>query len=166
VHVHAYKLKLEPALWHVPELTPELLSEHLPDDALIQALAPYQSGAQVVTVGLQGDRESHEEALDELLFAAQKIGYAFAEAEITKIADRAVEMAVGGGIGGFGVGSTTENGELAVLGAFAGWIVGLFVGANMKKVEVLYRVQLTNAGWQLTRVTPQPAPLRPALQAG
>jgi hypothetical protein len=164
MHVHAYKLRLEPVLWHTAQLTPALLSEHLPDDALIQALTTHPSGAQVVSVGLQRDRESHEEALNELLFAAQKIGYAFAEAEITKIADRAIEMAVGGGVGGFGVGSTTENGELAVLGAFAGWIAGLFVGANMKKVEVLYRVQLTNTGWHLTPVAPQPMPIRPALQ--
>jgi hypothetical protein len=166
MNVYAYKLRLEPVLWHTAQLTPELLSEHLPDDALLQGFAPHPSGAHVANVGLQRDRESHEEALNELLLAAQRIGYAFAEAEITKIADRALEMAFGGGVGGFGVGSTTENGELAVLGAFVGWCVGLLVGANMKKVEVVYRVQLTSAGWELTRVAPQPAPLRPALQAG
>jgi hypothetical protein len=79
-------------------------------------------------------------------------------------------MAVGGGVGGLGVGglgvgSTAKNGELAVLGAFAGWGVGLLVGANMKKVEVLYRVQLTGAGWDFTRVAPQSAPSRAAFPA-
>jgi hypothetical protein len=45
-------------------------------------------------------------------------------------------------------------------------VVGLFVGANMKKIEVIYRVQWTGTGWHLTRVIPQSAPSRPALQAG
>jgi hypothetical protein len=75
-------------------------------------------------------------------------------------------MAVGLGVGGLGAGSTTENGELAVIGAAIGWVVGLFVGANMKKVEVMYRAQRTDTGWHLTRVTPQSVPSRPALQAG
>lgn len=75
-------------------------------------------------------------------------------------------MAAGLGVGGLGVGSTTENGEVAVIGAVIGWVVGLLVGANMKKVEVLYRVQLTNAGWELTLVAPQLPTARPALHTG
>lgn len=164
MHVHAYKLKLEPTLWHVPQLTPELLAGSLPGDAVIQGFAPQHSGSHLANIALERDRDSHEEALNELLIAAQEIGYGFVEAEITRIADRAIEMAVGGGVGGFGVGSTTENGEVALLGAFAGWIVGLFVGANMEKVEVVYRAQLTSTGWHLAPGAPQSAPLRPALQ--
>lgn len=170
VHVHEYKLSLEPALWSPAALTPEALSERLAADAVVEEFAPrssapYPSGAAaVVTVGLRRDRESHEEALDELFVAAQELGYAFVEAEITKVADRAIEMAVGGGITGLGAGSTTENAELALLGAGIGWVVGLLVGANMQKIEVLYRVQWTNAGWHLIPVAPQPAaPARPAL---
>lgn len=166
MHIHAYKLKLEPMLWHSAKLTPELLVGGLADDAVIQEFATHPSGAHLVNIGLQRDRDSHEEALNELLLAAQELGYTFVEGEITKIADRAIEMAVGlGGVGGLGAGSTTENGKLAVLAGAVGWVVGLFVGATMKKVEVMYRVQWTSNGWRLTRVTPQSAPPRPALQA-
>lgn len=91
-----------------------------------------------------------------MLLAAQGIGYTFVEAEITKVADRALEMAVGGGVSGLGIGSRTETAEGAVLGTLAGWCIGLLVGANMKKVEVMFRVQRTNAGWRFARVTPQP----------
>jgi hypothetical protein len=164
VHVHEYKLRLEPALWSPAALTPEALAERLAADAVVEEFAPhssapYPSGAAgaVVTVGLRRDRESHEEALDELFVAAQELGYAFVEAEITKVADRAIEMAVGLGVGGLGAGSTTENAELALLGAGIGWVVGLLVGANMQKVEVLYRAQWTPSGWHLTPVAPQPA---------
>jgi hypothetical protein len=113
---------------------------------------------------LRRDRELHEEALNELLLAAQELGYAFAEAEITKVADRAIEMAFGFGVGGLGAGSATENAELALLGAGIGWVVGLLVGANMEKVEVLWRVQSTPQGWRLIAVESQrAAPVRPAL---
>jgi hypothetical protein len=33
---------------------------------------------------------------------------------------------------------TTKSDELALIGALFGWGTGLLVGANMKKVEVLY----------------------------
>jgi hypothetical protein len=164
VHVHAYKLKLKPALWSPAALTPESLASRLVAHAVVEELTSDPSGAAVATVVLRRDRESHGEALNELLVAAQELGYAFVEAEITKVADRAIEMAVGFGVGGLGAGSTTENAELAVIGAAVGWVVGLLVGANMQKVEVLYRAQWTNAGWHLIPVNPQPAaPVRPAL---
>jgi NAD(P)-dependent dehydrogenase (short-subunit alcohol dehydrogenase family) len=163
VHIHAYKLKLEPMLWSPAALTPESLASRLAGDAVVQRFAAHPSGAHVVSVGLRRDRESHKEALNELLLAVQELGYTFVEAEITRIADRAIEMAVGLGVGGLGAGSATDNAELALLGAGVGWVVGLLVGANMEKVEVLYRVQWTSAGWHLTPTSPQPA-VRPALR--
>jgi hypothetical protein len=166
VHIFAYKLKLGPMLRYPSALTVESLAARLAEDAVIQEFASHPSGACVVNVGLQKDRDSHEDALNELLWTVQELGYAFVEAEITKIADRALEMAIGGGIGGLGAGSATKNGEIAVIGAFAGWVAGLLVGANMEKVEVIYRVQRTGAGWHFIRVEPQPAVSRPALQAG
>lgn len=167
MHIFAYKLKLGPMLRYPAELTAESLAARLADDAVIQGFATHPSGSGVVSVALQRDRDSHEDALNELLFAAQQVGYSFVEAEITKIADRAIEMAIGGGIGGLGLGSTTENDQIAVLGAAAGWLAGLFVGANMKKAEVIYRVQRTGTGWHFVAVAPQPAASRrTALQAG
>jgi len=155
-------------LWSPALLTPESLAERLAGDAVVQELARHPSGGLVANVVLRRDRESHEEALNELLLAAQELGYAFAEAEITRVADRAIEMAVGLGIGGLGAGSTTENAEVALLGAGIGWVVGLFVGASMEKVEVLYHVQLTPAGWHLTPTPQQPtvpaSAVRPSLR--
>lgn len=172
VHVYTYKLMLEPALWSPPALTPESLAERLAGDAVVQELTPlawsaHPSGAAgaMVTVGLQRDRESHEEALNELLVAVQELGYAIAEPEITRVADRAIEMAFGFGVsGGLGTGSATDKAELALLGAGIGWVVGLLVGANMQKAEVLYRAQWTTAGWHLIAAAPaHPAAPRPAL---
>jgi hypothetical protein len=166
MHVYSYKVKLEPLLWHSGELTAELLAGRLPGDAVIREFASHSSGAHLVSVALRRDRDSHEEALNELLLAAQELGYTFVEGEITRIADRAIETAFGFSVGGLGVGSATEKGELAVMGAFVGWCVGLLVGANLEKVEVMYSAQWTGAGWHLTRVAPQAAPGRAAFQAG
>jgi hypothetical protein len=167
VHIFAYKLKIGPMLYYPAELTAESLAGRLAEDAVIQEFAPHPSGSCVVNVGLQKDRDSHEDALNELLWTVQELGYSFVEAEITKIADRAIEMAIGGGsIGGLGTGSATRNGETAAFGAFVGYVIGLFVGANMRKVEVIYRAQRTPTGWHLIPVAPQPVASQPVLQAG
>jgi hypothetical protein len=167
VHIFAYKLKLGPMLHYPAALTVQSLAGRLAEDAVIQEFAPYPSGSCIVNVGLRRDRDSHEDALSELLWAVQEIGYTFAEAEITRIADRAIEMAVGGGsIGGLGTGSATKNGEAAAIGALAGYAIGLFIGATMEKVEVIYRAQRTGTGWHLIPVAQQRATSpRPALQA-
>jgi hypothetical protein len=146
-------------------LTREALAGRLAGDAVVREFAPHPAGGHVVTVALQRDRDSHEDALNELLLAAQELGYSFVEVEITRIADRALEMAFGLCVGGLGVGSTTESAELVMLGAGLGWVVGLLVGANMEKAEILYRVQWTSQGWHLILVKPQPAVARPALGA-
>jgi hypothetical protein len=167
VHIFAYKLKIGPMMYYPAALTAESLAGRLAEDAVIQEFAPHPSGSCIVNVGLQQDRDSHEDALNELLWTVQELGYSFVEAEITKIADRAIEMAVGGGVsGGLGTGSATRNGEAAAIGAFVGYVIGLLVGAQMEKVEVVYRAQRTGTGWHLIPVAQQRATSpRPALQA-
>ncbi len=160
--MHVYRLKLEPALWRSAAPTREALAGRLAGDAVIREFAPHPAGGHVASVVLQRGRETHEEALNELLLAAQELGWAFAEAEIATVADRALEMALGFGLTGMGAGQVTQNGEIAVLGAAIGGLVGLIVGANMQKVEVLYRVQLTREGWHFRRVEPL-STTRPAL---
>jgi hypothetical protein len=163
VHTFAYKLKLRPLVWSPAALTPEALAGRLASDASIRSLSE-ESWGHVADIALE--RDSHQEALNELLTAAQELGYSFAEAEITKVADRALEMAFGGGITGAGVvGSSSQNGEAAFLGGLAGWAVGLLIGAGMEKVEVIYEVQWTNAGWHLISVPRTSTAARPRLEA-
>jgi hypothetical protein len=163
VHTFAYKLKLQPLVWGVGALTPETLAGRLTTDASIRTLTEHAWG-HVAEIALE--RDSHHEALNELLVAAQELGYSFGEAEITKVADRALEMALGGGITGAGaVGSSSQNGEAAFLAGMAGWALGLLIGAGMEKVEVLYEVQWTNAGWHLISVRRTGRAVGPVLDA-
>ncbi len=159
----AYKLTLQPQLWNPAALTPETLAGRLASDASIRSMTE-QAWGHMADIALE--RESHQEALNELLIAAQELGYSFVEAEITKVADRALEMAFGGGITGAGVvGSSSQNGEAAFLAGMAGWAVGLLIGAGMEKVEVIYEVQWTNAGWHLIPVPRTRTAVGPALGA-
>jgi hypothetical protein len=158
-----YKLKLQPLVWSPATLTPETLAGRLAGDASIRSVTE-QAWGHVADIALE--RDSHHEALNELLIAAQELGYSFVEAEITKVADRALEMALGGGITGAGVvGSSSQNGEAAFLAGLAGWAVGLLIGAGMEKVEVIYEVQWTNAGWRLIPAPHTGTVIRPALEA-
>jgi hypothetical protein len=163
VQTFAYELKLQPLVRGLVALTPETLAERLATDASIRSMTE-QAWGHVADIALE--RDSHHEALNELLVAAQELGYSFAEAEITKVADRALEMALGGGIAGAGVvGSSSQNGEAAFLAGLAGWAVGLLIGAGMEKIEVIYEVQLVNAGWHLISVSPTGTVVGPALAA-
>jgi hypothetical protein len=158
-YTHTYRLKLQPFRWSPTALTPDVLVERLADDAALRSLTE----DLVVDIGLE--RESHPDALNELLLAVQSIGYTFVEGEITKVADRALEMAVGGGATGLGiVGSASQNGEAALIAGTAGWLLGLFVGANMEKVEVIYQVQQTYAGWRLVPTPRTATAAGPALE--
>jgi hypothetical protein len=163
VQTFAYKLKLQPHVWNPAPVTPETLAGRLASDASIRSMTE-QAWGDVVDIALE--RESHHEALNELLIAAQELGYSFAEAEITKVADRALEMAFGGGVTGAGVvGSSSPSGEAAFVAGLMGWAVGLLVGAGMEKVEAIYEVQWTNAGWHLIPVPRKRPAVGTALEA-
>jgi hypothetical protein len=152
--VHVYRLKLHPieTMWGSPaQLTAEALAEWLPEDAAVRDLTN-ESWGHVAEIGLQrgSDAEAHLKVLNELLGRAQVLGYSFAEAEIASVADRAMEMAFGFGVGGLGLGSSAKNSEAAFLGAAVGWLAGLFVGSQLQKIEPVYQVQWTpHGGWML-----------------
>jgi hypothetical protein len=154
----------EPALRFPGALTADRLASQFADDAILRSFESRRSGGGVANVLLQRDRASHEEALNELLLAAQQVGYSFVDGEITSVADRAIETAIAGGVVGGGAGASTQNREAAALGGFLGWVAGLIVGAKLEKVEVLYRVQWTPIGWRLVPVR-EAAPAMPLVPA-
>jgi len=108
--------------------------------------------------------DEHVEMLNYLLLAVQEVGYSFAEGQITKVTDRAIEMAVLWGLGGLGIGTASENAEVAAFTSLVGWFGGLFAGSKMEKIEPIFQVQWTNRGWLLTPVPRQATQTRPAVQ--
>jgi hypothetical protein len=149
MHTFAYRVKLRPTLAYVSELTAESLGEVLAADAKLRCVEH-----PVVEVGLQ--RDSHLEAVNELLAGVQRLGYDFAEGVVVKVADRALEMAFGlGTTTGLGVAASKQAGETAFVASLIAWGLGLLVGANMENVEVIAQLRWTNAGWQFVATRPQ-----------
>lgn len=158
---HAYKLNLQPLACSPAALAGEVLAGRLPDDAVVRSFVQ-ESWGHSVEIGF--DRESHLEALNAILVAVQEVGYSVVNGQIAKLTDRALETAVGLGLGALGVGSTKGE-EVAVVAAAIGGVVGLFIGSRLEKAEPIFEVQLTYGGWRLIPVEQQTA-LRPALEAG
>jgi hypothetical protein len=108
--------------------------------------------------------DEHVEMLNYLLVAVQEVGYSFVQGQITKVTDRAIEMAVLWGVGGLGVGTASENAEIAGFASLVGWLGGLFAGSKMEKVEPVFQVQWTNRGWSFTPVPRRATHTRPTVQ--
>jgi hypothetical protein len=144
----------------------DALDGRLPERAFVRSLVeqPWGHRLEVVHEGARVTDE-HIEVLNQILVAVQELGYSFVEGEILKVADRAIETAVLGGLGGFGVGTASKNPDVAWLATVAGWFGGLFAGSQMEKVEVIFQVRLTSRGWVLRPVSREAAPGRRAAQA-
>jgi len=163
--MNVYRIPLQPNLWGPTPLTDELLNGRLPEGAFVHSLIE-QPWGHWLEVGHEGasQPDEHVEVLNYLLLAVQEVGYSFAEGQITKVTDRAIEMAVLWGLGGLGIGTAAENAEVAGFASLVGWLGGLFAGSKMEKVEPIFQVQLTNRGWLFTPVPHQATQTRPAVQ--
>lgn len=111
-------------------------------------------------IDLQLQRRSHEQALNDILVAAQQLGYSWVQATVTEWADNAVSGLVLGGLGGAAGGTSTGSGEVAAMLALVGAVVGAVVGSFIASVKVMYEAHWTPTGWQLVAL--QPAPAAPA----
>src|ERR1700727_1131823 len=136
--------------WCVSALSAEHLTTQLPD-ASVREVSGDDSYYGVVE--LQLSRDTHEEALNEILLAIQLLGFEAVNASVTEWADRAVEGALLGFAGGGTAGAASGDADVAAVIALAASIVGGLVGSQLKRVEKIY--ELTPAfptGWVLTPV--------------
>jgi hypothetical protein len=151
--MNSYRIRVQPNLRFPSPLTEDALTEVLAD-ASIRELSATASGHSIIDLQLM--RPTHEEALDDILFVVQQLGYAWLEAEVREWTDATVEGLVLGALGGFGTaGSVSENPEVLAIAAIVAALAGGFAGSQVKRVKVLYAVRWTPTGWQLTEV-PQP----------
>jgi len=117
-------------------------------------------------VDLELTRDTHEQALNEIIIAVQRLGFDVVNAWVTEWADRAVEGALIGLAGGGTAGSASGNAELAAIIALAGNIIGGWAGSQLKRVEKVYELTPSYpSGWVLTPV-PLQKPAEPVLRPG
>ncbi len=107
---------------------------------------------------LELTRNSHEEALNEILIAAQQLGYSIVEATVSEWADQLIEQAAAGALGaGTVTGLATKNPEAAVAVGLVGMIIGGIAGAHIEKIKAVYAARPTYpSGWQLVRISDEP----------
>jgi hypothetical protein len=157
---HTYRFHLQPQ----PHRSLFYGVEPFAADALINALEGavlreiVQGSYGRYEVDLQLQRPSHEEALNEILVAAQQLGYSWVQATVTEWADNAVGGFVIGGLGGTAAGASSSNGETGIVLAILGAIVGTVVGSFIDSIKIAYEVHWTPSGWRLVPQQPQQAP--------
>lgn len=161
--MNTYRILVQPNLRFPSALTEEALTEVL-TDAAVRELSTTASGHSIIDVQLK--RPTHQEALNDILFAVQQLGYLWLEGEVREWTDATVSGALLGALGGYGTaGSASENAEVVTLAAIVGALAGGFAGSQVKRVKVLYAVRWTPSGWQLTEVQ-QPQPAAAAVRPG
>jgi len=124
--------------------------------AVVREVLQAAHGGYVVDIQLH--RSSHEEALNDILVAAQQLGYSWLQATVTEWADNALGGFVVGGLGGGVAGSSSGDGTVRFFVALLGSIAGAVIGSFINSVKVVYEVRWTPTGWQLVEVPPVAAP--------
>jgi len=158
---HTYRIRIQPQHHYsliahqVPQLSADNLVRAL-SGVVVREISSGDYGDYFVDVQLQ--RESHEQALNEILAAVQNFGYSWLEATATEWADQTLGGALAGGVGG-GIAGGESGGPVTalVLGLF-GALIGAAVGSLIESHKVIYTVHWTAQGWVLAPQTPPEAP--------
>lgn len=154
-----YRIRVQPGAYQVfarslGSLTEEALTKAI-DGVVVREAVSGNRGDTFLNLQLQ--RQTHEQALNEILVALQQLGYSWLEASVTEYVDNALGgLLVGGGAmgtAGFSTGDSSFGLMLTVLGA----LVGIVVGSLIESKKVVYEVTWTGFGWQLVQVHPAPA---------
>ena len=155
--MNTYTIHLQPhyGAWGTRPLTHEVIANALAG-AVIRQLDADVYGRVVLDLALR--RPSHADALNEVAFAVQDLGYSIVQATATEWASSLVEGMLLGAVGGGGAGATTKNPGFAFLAGVIGGIAGGLVGSSVQRKKIIFEVRPTYAGWRFTPVQPEMAP--------
>lgn len=162
--MNTYTLHLQPSwAWGTRSLTREFIADAL-EGAVVRQLDADTYGRVVLDLALQ--RTSHADALNEIAFAVQSLGYSVAQATVTEWVSSLIEGILLGAVGCGGAGAVTKNPGFAFLAGVIGAVAGGLAGSSVQRKKVIFEVSRTYAGWRFTPVQPETAPAhRPGLVA-
>lgn len=142
-------------------LSPQDFAWLLPD-AEVASLVEEGSFA---IIELRLRRESHLEALNEILGALQRLGYSVLESTVSEWVDASVQTALTVAIAGAGsAGATTRNPKIAIAAAAAGAIAGYLAGSQIGRMKVVYTLVPTPGGWAAAPTTEGTVPALAGVQ--
>jgi len=155
--LNTYTVHLQPHYrgWGARPLTPEVIANALAG-VVIRELEADACGRVVLDLVLS--RPSHADALNEIAFAAQDLGYSVVQATATEWVSSLVEGMLVGAVGAGGIGATTKNPGIAFLAGALGALAGGVVGSSVQRKKIIFEVTRTYSGWQFTPVQPQAVP--------
>lgn len=172
----SYKLRINPAYGSLSVLNvfaqqapPKLTSNSLARafaGAVVRQFAEYGDGSYVVEIDLP--RQSHAQALNEIVNVLVRAGFQVGEVQVTEWTTSWMEGAIAGAIGGGAIGTGIASVAGLIFGALIGAEVGAVGGMFQRKVIRTFDAvqnQFVQGGWQLTVRRPEVAPLispRPA----
>jgi hypothetical protein len=164
---HTYRVRIQRQRHYaliahqLPALSQETLVQAL-GGAIVREISQGDHGNYFVDLQLR--RDSHEQALNEILIAVQNVGYSWVEATVTEWADETASGALAGFVGGGIAGGSSGDGGAALLLGLFGALVGAAVGSFIERHKVVYTVHWTARGWVLQPQTQQaPTGLQPRL---
>jgi hypothetical protein len=144
-----YRLRLQPDVQYSFHAAPAPLSnealEQLIEGAVVHEIQSAGFGYPAA-VDLQLDQPPDEEALNAILVAIERCGYALIEGEVTQWVDGQAQGALVGFVGGAGCGVSTKNDGLTLILGVVGGLLGHFVGAQVRKHEVICRIKRAYRG--------------------
>jgi hypothetical protein len=161
--LNTYTLRLQPryGAWSTRPLTHDVIASAL-EGAVVRQLEADGYGRVVLDLALR--RASHADALNEIAFAVQDLGYSVIQATATEWTRSLVEGILLGAAGGGGAGATMKNPGFAFLAAMIGALAGGLIGSSVQREKIIFDVSRTSAGWRFTPVQPDTAPAhRPGL---
>jgi hypothetical protein len=143
--------------------SPEVLGRSLAG-ATIRQLSQEEWGDYTLTLHLQ--RETHEQALNEILLAVQEYGYWIVAGTVNEWANAAGQAAFAGVLGGGAIGSRASDPWVALGAIVFGGLLGAAAGSFVEDLKVVYQVRPGYpSGWVLTPM-PRQAQAEPAFQPG
>lgn len=139
----------------IPLFNPEALTQAI-RGAQVRAFVQLPLG-QGYEIELQLQRETHDEALDEIALALDQVGLQLVRAYAIEVTTAAIETAMAAGGAGGLIGSGTKDGGATLAGALLGAAIGAALGSQIERVTAAYTVTkpYPSSPWHLV-----PIPLR------
>ena len=141
-----------------PPLTSDMVVGAIPG-VVVREVSEHQWGPRVVDVQL--DRDTHDQALDDIERAVEAFGFSVAEAVVSEWAGDVTKAAIRSVIGD----AAMEDPVVAFLVAIAADVVGLFVSSEERKLQARYEANRLYFGWDLRQI-PQQQPSMQGHQPG
>ena len=136
-----------------PPLTSDMVVGAIPG-VVVREVSEHQWGPRVVDVQL--DRDTHDQALDDIERAVEAFGFSVAEAVVSEWAGDVTKAAIRSVIGD----AAMEDPVVAFLVAIAADVVGLFVSSEERKLQARYEANRLYFGWDPGRFRSSSRPCR------